>query len=245
MPPRVSLMPSEIAAHKRNSKTKAKSSKIKALEQKVWNETMANSHKCAPTITGLQSVSAAKLAWKTPAGKLDRNNADHGQGAHEEISHAESQGCEKSACSSNSCKLKSAMVSIEDNDTISEYGDSDHASEKSDNDMEVPEDDDFESLSQEELLKEVQSWAIENTRAARMHSQTSSNVSEWLSMASGTTASVPQVDVADLDSEMQFADKASDGRGHSKPYYHEALSTVTKHQLDKKKDKKKRSKLEE
>ncbi|KAG1894092.1 uncharacterized protein F5891DRAFT_1195652 [Suillus fuscotomentosus] len=69
MPPRASLTPSEIAAHKRNSKTKAKasqesggenqgdtdkplqrSSKIKALEQKVWNETMANSRKRAPTI---------------------------------------------------------------------------------------------------------------------------------------------------------------------------------------------------
>ncbi|KAG1886666.1 hypothetical protein F4604DRAFT_1917471 [Suillus subluteus] len=63
-------------------------------------------------------------------------------------------------------------------------------------------------------------------------------------MASGTTASVPQVDVADMDSEMPFqvADKASDGRdGRSKPYYREASSTVTKHQPDKKKDKKKRT----
>lgn len=54
---------------------------------------------------------------------------------------------------------KSATVSIEDSDTVSEYGESDrdNASEKSDNDneMEVPEDDDFESLSQEELVKEV------------------------------------------------------------------------------------------
>lgn len=52
-------------------------------------------------------------------------------------------------------------------------------------------------------------------------------------MASGTTAGVPQVDVAD---------KASDGR--SKPYYREATA-ITKHQPDKKKDKKKKSKLEE
>lgn len=50
---------------------------------------------------------------------------------------------------------KSATVSIEDSDTVSEYGESDCGSEKSDNDMEVPEDDDFESLSQEELNKEV------------------------------------------------------------------------------------------
>ncbi|KAG1893092.1 uncharacterized protein F5891DRAFT_986166 [Suillus fuscotomentosus] len=112
------------------------------------------------------------------------------------------------------------MVSIEDSDTVSEYGESDDASEKSDNDMEVPEDDDFESLSQEELIKEIPHFV-----------RTGSNVSEW--MASGTTAGVPQVDVAD---------KASDG--HSKPYYHEATA-VTKHQPDKKKDKKKKSKLEE
>ncbi|KAG1890698.1 uncharacterized protein F5891DRAFT_1197850 [Suillus fuscotomentosus] len=233
MPPRASLTPSEIAAHKRNSKTKAKasqesggenqgdtdkplqrSSKIKALERKVWNETTANSRKCAPTVTGLQSAPAAKLAWKIPAKKLDHNN-DRGQEAHEVISHAESRGRERSTRSS-----KSATVSIEDSDTVSEYGESDDASEKSDNDMEVPEDDDFESLSQEELIKEIPHFV-----------RTGSNVSEW--MASGTTASVPQVDVAD---------KASDG--HSKPYYCEATA-VTKHQPDKKKDKKKKSKLEE
>ncbi|KAG1856598.1 hypothetical protein C8R48DRAFT_776001 [Suillus tomentosus] len=88
MPPRASLTPSEIAAHKRNSKTKAKasqesggenqgdtdkplqrSSKIKALERKVWNETTANSRKRAPTVTGLQSAPAAKLARKIPAKK--------------------------------------------------------------------------------------------------------------------------------------------------------------------------------
>ncbi|KAG1832913.1 hypothetical protein DFJ58DRAFT_736215 [Suillus subalutaceus] len=258
MPPRASLTPSEIATHKWNKKTKAKasqesagektdkplqqSSKIKALERKVWNETMANSRKCAPTVTGLQSVPAAKLARKTPAEKLDHNNADHGQEAHEDISCAESQ------------------VSIQDNDTISEYGDSDHASEKSeddmDNDMEFPEEDDFESLSQEELVKEIphfvhtaraastHSLPPHTARAASMHLQSSSNVSEWSSMASGTTTGVSQVDVADLDSEMPFqvADKASDG--HSKCYYREASSTVTKHQPDKKKDKKKRSKLE-
>ncbi|KAG1904369.1 uncharacterized protein F5891DRAFT_1207307 [Suillus fuscotomentosus] len=233
MPPRASLTPSEIATHKRNSKTKAKasqesggenqgdtdkplqrSSKIKALERKVWNETMANSRKRAPTVTGLQSAPAAKLARKIPAKKLDHNN-DRGQEAHEVISHAESRGRERSMRS-----LKSATVSIEDSDTVSEYGESDDASEKSDNDMEVPEDDDFESLSQEELIKEIPHFV-----------RTGSNVSEW--MASGTTASVPQVDVAD---------KASDG--HSKPYYREATA-VTKHQPDKKKDKKKKSKLEE
>ncbi|KAG1833789.1 hypothetical protein EV424DRAFT_1639922 [Suillus variegatus] len=234
MPPRVSLTPSEIAAHKRNSKTKAKasqesggenqgdtdkplqrSSKIKALERKVWNETTANSRKRAPTVTGLQSAPAAKLARKTPAKKLDHNNADRGQEAHEVISRAESQGHERSVRSS-----KSATVSIEDSDTVSEYGESDCGSEKSDNDMEVPEDDDFESLSQEELNKEIPHFAC-----------TGSNVSDW--MASGTTAGVPQVDVAD---------KASDGR--SKPYYREATA-ITKHQPDKKKDKKKKSKLEE
>jgi hypothetical protein len=130
-----------------------RSSKIKALERKgqhfhsykavtnthlisVWNETTANRRKRAPTVTGLQSAPAAKLARKTPA----------------KISHAESQGHERSARSS-----KSATVSIEDSDTVSEYGESDNASEKSDDDddMEVPEDDDFESLSQEELVKEV------------------------------------------------------------------------------------------
>ncbi|KAG1880032.1 hypothetical protein F4604DRAFT_1922723 [Suillus subluteus] len=279
MPPRASLTPSEIAAHKRNKKTMAKasqesagektdkplqrSSKIKALERKVWNETTANSRKRAPTVTGLQSVPAAKLARKTPAEKLDHKNADRGQEAHEDISRAESQGRERSARSLNSCKSKSATVSIEDNDTVSEYGDSDHASEKSDddmdNDMEVPEEDDFESLSQEELVKEIPHFVRtaraasthllppRTARAASTHSRTSSDVSEWSSMASGTTASVPQVDVADMDSEMPFqvADKASDGRdGRSKPYYREASSTVTKHQPDKKKDKKKRSKLE-
>ncbi|KAG1764355.1 hypothetical protein EDD22DRAFT_951784 [Suillus occidentalis] len=176
MPPRASLTPSEIAARKQSSKTKAKASqesggenkgdtdrplqwpsKIKALERKVWNET-----------TGQQS----------------------------------------------------------------EYGESDHdnASEKSDNDneMEVPEDDDFESLSQEELVKEIPHFVRTpgTSKAASPHLQTSCNVSE--------------VDV-------QVADKASDGHGgRSKPYYREASSTaVTKHQPEKKKDTKKRSKLEE
>lgn len=64
------------------------------------------------------------------------------------------------------------------------------------------------------------------SKAASPHLQTGCNVSE--------------VDV-------QVADKASDGHGgHSKPYYREASSTaVTKHQPEKKKDTKKRSKLEE
>ncbi|KAG1733126.1 hypothetical protein EDB19DRAFT_2041291 [Suillus lakei] len=230
MPPRASLTPSEIAARKRSSKTKAKASqesggenkgdtdrplqrpsKKKALEQKVWNETTANSRKRAPTVTGLQSAPAAKLARKTPA----------------KISRAESQGRERSVRSS-----KSAMVSIEDSDTVSEYGESDrdNTSEKSDNNnkMEVPEDDDFESLSQEELVKEIPHFVRTpgTSKAASPHLQTGCNVSE--------------VDV-------QVADKASDGHGGcSKPYYREASSTaVTKHQPEKKKDTKKRSKLEE
>lgn len=54
-----------------------------------------------------------------------------------------------------------------------------------------------------------------------------------------TGCNVSEVDV-------QVADKASDGHGsRSKPYYREASSTaVTKHEPEKKKDKK-RSKLEE
>jgi hypothetical protein len=47
------------------------------------------------------------------------------------------------------------MVSIEDNDSVSEYGDSEPGSEKSDDNMEVPHDDDLDLLSQEELMKEV------------------------------------------------------------------------------------------
>jgi hypothetical protein len=53
------------------------------------------------------------------------------------------------------CKPKSVTVSIEDNDSVSEYGDSEPGSEKSDDNMEVPHDDDLDLLSQEELMKEV------------------------------------------------------------------------------------------
>ncbi|KAG1828746.1 hypothetical protein DFJ58DRAFT_876868 [Suillus subalutaceus] len=230
---------SQESAGEKTDKPLQRSSKIKALERKVWNETMANSRKCAPTVTGLQSVPAAKLARKTPAEKLDHNNADRGQEAHEDISCAESQ------------------VSIQDNDTISEYGDSDHASEKSeddmDNDMEFPEEDD---LSRSPRRNSSKRFPILCTRLelpvrircllARLELPVCicNPAAMYLNGRQWPLALPPvfsQVDVADLDSEMPFqvADKASDG--HSKCYYREASSTVTKHQPDKKKDKKKRT----
>ncbi|KAG1879978.1 hypothetical protein F4604DRAFT_1922658 [Suillus subluteus] len=266
MPPHLSATPSEIAARKWNTKKKAQasqmsagektgntvteekplqqSSKVKALERKVWNETTANTRKRAPTATALQSVPAAKLVRKTPAEKLDK--ADHLENIQVN-GHGQSQGQSQSG-NEKTCKPKSVTVSIEDNDSVSEYGDSDHDSEKSDDNMEVPEDDDLDLLSQEELIKEIPHFIPPH--AARSASAQTSNVSKsWSSASSTWMASSSVSDVADeSNSEMQFADKdceESDTQAgqRSKSYHHEPSSTVTN--LKPQPGKKKRSKLAE
>ncbi|KAG2125889.1 hypothetical protein BD769DRAFT_1668710 [Suillus cothurnatus] len=208
MPPRPSSTPSDIAAHKRNTQKKVeasqrpgstgekddsdekplqqRSSKVKALERKVWNETVANTHKRAPTVTALQSVPAAN-----------------------------------------------------------EYGDSEPGSEKSDDNMEVPHDDDLDLLSQEELMKEIPHFVPPRTaRSASTQSQTSSNVSKLSTMASSDDIAAAEFE---SDSEMLFADKPEDGHcdgdsgsQRSKTYYREPSSIVTnlKHQPGKKKSSK-------
>ncbi|KAG2034072.1 hypothetical protein BDR03DRAFT_984642 [Suillus americanus] len=140
------------------------------------------------------------------------------------------------------------MVSIEDNDSVSEYRDSDHDSEKLDDNMEVPEDDNLDLLSQEELIKEIPHFIP--PRTARSASAQTRNVSKlWSSSSSTQMASSGVSDVADeSNSEMQFADKdceESDTQAGqcSKSHYLEPSSTVTN--LKPQPGKKKRSKLAE
>ncbi|KAG2121765.1 hypothetical protein DEU56DRAFT_927242 [Suillus clintonianus] len=253
MPPRPSSTPSEIATHKRNTQRKAqasqmsagektgnteekplqRSSKVKALERKIWNETTTNTRKRAPTATALPSVPAAKLARKKPAVKLE--DADQVNG------HAQSQGPSQGH-NKKACKPKSATVSIEDNDSVSEYGDSDRDSEKSDDNVEVPEDDDWDLLSQKELIKEIP--YIMPPRVARSASA-QSQTSKTLSTSSGVMASSAVTVSDESDSELQFADKDESDLDsqRSKPHYREPSSTVT--DLKPQPGKKKRSKLVE
>jgi hypothetical protein len=70
--------------------------------------------------------------------------------------HGQSQGQSQGRDKKNSKLPKSVAVSIEDNDSVSEYGESDHDTDKSDDNAEVPEDDDEDLVpSQKELIKEV------------------------------------------------------------------------------------------
>ncbi|KAG2362201.1 hypothetical protein BDR07DRAFT_1376711 [Suillus spraguei] len=185
-------MSSEIAAHKWNTQKNAQASQKSAGEKagntdEIWNEMIANTWKCAPIVTAPELVLAAKLACKTPVEKLDHD------GHHSE----------------KPCKPKSVTVSIEENDTVSEYGNSDHDSEKSDDNMEVPEDDDLDLvLSQEELIKEIPHFVSPHAaRSASAQSQTSSNVSKL----SASSSVFDNVIGNESESEMQFADKDSQG----------------------------------
>ncbi|KAG1896130.1 uncharacterized protein F5891DRAFT_1175321 [Suillus fuscotomentosus] len=142
MPPR----PSEIAAQKRNAKKKEKvaarqvssgaevvtpdiaddiadsklqwSSKKKALERKVWNDTTSNNRKRAPTVTELLSAPATKSVRKTLKAVEKTQKAVEGGGR------------ERSSVASTLTSHNG--VSVDTDDSASEYGISDSESNKSD-----------------------------------------------------------------------------------------------------------------
>ncbi|KAG2122522.1 hypothetical protein BD769DRAFT_1670672 [Suillus cothurnatus] len=173
MPPR----PSEIAAQKRNAKKKEKvaarqassitevitpadiadditdsklqwSSKKKALERKVWNDTTSNNRKHAPTVTELLSAPATKSVRKTPKAVEKMQKAVEGDG-HERSSVA-------------STLTSHNGVSVDTDDSASEYGISESESNKSDVNVEVENNSDISDLLsktlenlQEVLMKEI------------------------------------------------------------------------------------------
>ncbi|KAG1900007.1 uncharacterized protein F5891DRAFT_1173357 [Suillus fuscotomentosus] len=156
MPPR----PSEIAAQKRNAKKKEKvaarqvssgaevvtpdiadditdsklqrSSKKKALERKVWNDTTSNNRKRAPTVTELLSAPATKSVRKTLKAVEKTQKAVEGGGR------------ERSSVASTLTSHNG--VSVDTDDSASEYGISDSESNKSDVNVEVEDDSDISDL---------------------------------------------------------------------------------------------------
>ncbi|KAG1840984.1 hypothetical protein C8R48DRAFT_781582 [Suillus tomentosus] len=194
MPPR----PSEIAAQKRNAKKKEKvaarqvssgaevvtpdiaddiadsklqrSSKKKALERKVWNDTTSNNRKRAPTVTELLSAPATKSVRKTPKAVEKTQKAVEG-GGRERSSVA-------SALTSHN------GVSVDTDDSASEYGISDSESNKSDVNVEVEDDSDISDLLSktpenlhEVLMKEIPRFVP--PRLASRYSDSSAAASTW------------------------------------------------------------------
>ncbi|KAG2028892.1 hypothetical protein BDR03DRAFT_1019205 [Suillus americanus] len=169
LPSNASPRPSEIATQKRKAKKKVqtrqvssgtevgtpdiaddiavsklpqRSSKKKALERKVWNDTTSNNHKCAPTVTELPSAPATKSVRKIQK-------------------TVKGGGCERSSVAST--LMSRNGVSVDTNDSASEYGISDSEANKSD--VEVEDNSDISDLLsqtpenlQKVLMKEIPSF---------------------------------------------------------------------------------------
>ncbi|KAG2145588.1 hypothetical protein BD769DRAFT_1382500 [Suillus cothurnatus] len=196
MPPH----PSEIAAQKWNAKKKEKvaarqassvtevitpadiadditdsklqwSSKKKALERKVWNDTTSNNRKHTPTVTELLSAPATKPVRKTPKAVEKTQKAVEGDG-HERSSVA-------------STLTSHNGVSVDTDDSASEYGISESESNKSDVNVEVENDSDISDLLsktpenlQEVLMKEIPRFVP--PRLASCYSDSSATAStQW------------------------------------------------------------------
>ncbi|KAG1885857.1 uncharacterized protein F5891DRAFT_1178319 [Suillus fuscotomentosus] len=268
--PHLSSTPSDIAAHKRNAQRKAQvasqdsTGKKTGNTEEIWNETTTNTRKRAPTVTALQSVPAAKLARKNetttntrkraptvtalqsvPAAKLARKTpAEKLDNADQVNGHGQSQGRDKK----NSKLPKSVAVSIEDNDSVSEYGESDHDTDKSDNNAEVPEDDDEDLVpSQKELIKEIPYMMPPRAaRSASALSQTSKTLSNSVRMTSSGVSDESESELQFADKDTESASDRSDSQRSKASYdYREPSSLTNSKPQPSKKKKKKRSKVAE
>ncbi|KAG1878250.1 hypothetical protein F4604DRAFT_1923819 [Suillus subluteus] len=178
----------------------------------VWNTTN-NGRKRAPTMTELQSAPATKSARKTPAA------------AQKEVRGG---GRERSTVTSTH-----KGVSVDADDSASEYGISNSEFEKSEDDVEVPEDDDILDLLsqspeklQEELMKEIPHFVSPSphhtSRSASVASGRHSRTNSDVSMASGDDGKIPQLVTVTNESEPESDTNLTS----TKSTYYRETSTV-------------------